>query len=133
MEREIEDYTTIAGDRMEDMAIKWTHSIQDSSSMILEGGFYFLSAAVFFFAARCLRRGRNRERKSSGPNIEVLNNTELNTLALEMKNSSNQRGGRKTRRYKKKKSHKKRKKTKKRKTHKKSKRRGRKKSHKKRR
>ena len=124
MEREIEDYTTIAGDEMEDMAIKWTHSIQDSSSMILEGGFYFLSAAVFFFAARCLRRGRNRERKSSGPNIEVLNNR---------KNSSNQRGGRKTRRYKKKKSHKKRKKTKKRKTHKKSKHMSRKKSHKKRR
>ncbi len=137
MERDIADATRVATDRLEDVAVNWTHSIQDSSSMLLDGGFYFLSAAVFFFAARCLRRRRrrrrNRERVSS-PNIEVLNNTGLNRLSYDMKNSSNQRGGRKTRRYKKKKLHKKRKKTRaKRKTHKKSKRRGRKKSHKKRR
>jgi hypothetical protein len=122
LERLVQNVVRDVGRSIEDQSVIMIRTVQDAAGMAGEGTFYFFTIASSYLVYRCFRgrcsRRRNRRngiQNRGGPQFDVLNNNaQYNNNALNNNNASNNnnapsrsdvpRGGKRTKRHRRKKS-----------------------------
>lgn len=110
-ERLVQNVVRDVGRSVEDQSVIMIRTVQDASSMIGEGTFYFFTIASTYLIYRCFggRCNRNRNRRipgiqnRGGPEFDVLNNNVSNNNNAALLTNV-PRGGKRTKRHRRKKS-----------------------------
>ena len=110
-ERLVQNVVRDVGRSVEDQSVTMIRTVQDAGSMALDGTLYFFGGGIIYLFYRCFRGRCNRNRngrrngiQNRGPEFELLNNNLSNNNNAPSRTDVGRRGGKRTKRHRRKKS-----------------------------